>query len=59
MKISAGELQAGAMNEENLKIAVRTLRECGFVVLEDIVARDWVDGPAGYATKLWNAMCGP
>jgi len=32
------------MNEVNLKIAVRTLKECGFVVLEDVVSRDWVDG---------------
>jgi hypothetical protein len=43
MKISAAELQAGAMNDENLKIAVRTLKECGFVVLEDVLAREWVD----------------
>jgi ectoine hydroxylase-related dioxygenase (phytanoyl-CoA dioxygenase family) len=43
MKISAAELQAGAMNDENLKIAARTLKECGFVVLEDVISPDWVD----------------
>jgi ectoine hydroxylase-related dioxygenase (phytanoyl-CoA dioxygenase family) len=31
------------MNDENLKIAARTLKECGFVVLEDVLSRDWVD----------------
>jgi ectoine hydroxylase-related dioxygenase (phytanoyl-CoA dioxygenase family) len=43
MKISAAELQAQVMSEENLRIAVRTLKECGFVVLEDVVSRDWID----------------
>jgi ectoine hydroxylase-related dioxygenase (phytanoyl-CoA dioxygenase family) len=43
MRISAAELKSGAMNDENLKIAVRTLKECGFVVIEDILSRDWVD----------------
>lgn len=43
MKISAAELQAGAMNEENLRIAVRTLKECGYVVIEDVLPRDWID----------------
>ena len=43
MKISDAELQAGAMNCENLKIAVRTLKECGFVVIEDVLSRQWVD----------------
>jgi ectoine hydroxylase-related dioxygenase (phytanoyl-CoA dioxygenase family) len=43
MKLSAGELKSGAMNEENLRLAVRTLKESGFVVLEEVVARDWID----------------
>src|SRR5262245_51742032 len=43
MKMSAAELQVGAMNDENLRIAVRTLKVCGFVVLENVLARDWVD----------------
>ena len=40
MKISAAELRAQAMSEENLRIAVRTLKECGFVIIEDVVSRD-------------------
>jgi ectoine hydroxylase-related dioxygenase (phytanoyl-CoA dioxygenase family) len=43
MKISAAELQAGALNDDNLKVAARTLKECGFVVLEDAVPRDWIE----------------
>ena len=43
MKISAAELQAQAMSEENLRIAVRTLKECGFVIIEDVVSPDWID----------------
>ena len=43
MKLSDAELQTGVMNEENLKVAVRTLRECGFVIIEDVVSRDWID----------------
>ncbi len=31
------------MNDDNLKVAVRTLKECGFIVLEDVISRDWVD----------------
>jgi hypothetical protein len=30
------------MNEENLKLAVRTLKECGFVIIEDVVPLDWI-----------------
>ena len=40
MKISAAELRAQAMSEENLRIAVRTLKECGFVIIEDVVSPD-------------------
>ena len=43
MKISAAELRAQAMSEENLRIAVRTLKECGFVIIEDVVSPDWID----------------
>src|SRR5690606_38494313 len=43
MKISETELQSGAMNEATLKAAARTLKECGIVVLEDVVPRDWID----------------
>lgn len=43
MKISAAEREAGAMNEDNLRIAARTLKECGYLVLEDVLPRDWID----------------
>jgi len=43
MKISAAELQSGVMNDDNVKRAARALKECGYVVLENAISRDWID----------------
>lgn len=43
MQISGDELRSGVMTDNNLTVAVRTLKECGFVILEDVIPRAWVD----------------
>ncbi|MGH9773193.1 MAG: phytanoyl-CoA dioxygenase family protein [Candidatus Acidiferrales bacterium] len=42
MKLSADELRTGAMSAKSLRMAVRTLRESGFLAIEAILPHDWV-----------------
>ncbi|MBI1929093.1 phytanoyl-CoA dioxygenase family protein [Candidatus Poribacteria bacterium] len=42
MKISQAEREQHKLTEENLAIATRTLRECGYVMLEGVMPKDWV-----------------
>lgn len=43
MKLSPEELEQGKLTEENLGVALRTLREVGFVVMGNALPRNWVE----------------
>jgi len=43
MRLSPEEYKAGTMSEANLKLALRTLRDTGYVVVEDVFDRVFVD----------------
>ena len=43
MKISIEERQKGELTEASLAQALRTLRECGYVVLEAVLPTDWIE----------------
>jgi ectoine hydroxylase-related dioxygenase (phytanoyl-CoA dioxygenase family) len=43
MKISGEERLQQTLSEETLAIALRTLRDCGYVALEAVLPRDWVE----------------
>jgi hypothetical protein len=43
MKISQEEREQKQLNAENLTVALRTLRECGYVVLEGVLPTEWVE----------------
>jgi hypothetical protein len=43
MKISKSERDSCLLSERNLKVGARTLKECGFVVIEDAICCSWVD----------------
>lgn len=42
MKISPEEREQQTLTEDNLALALRTLRECGYVVLEGVLPQNWV-----------------
>ncbi len=42
MKISKAERCSGTLTDSNLKAAVKILRECGFLVMEDAISREWI-----------------
>lgn len=43
MRLSEEEIELGTMSSENLALALRTLRDVGYVVLEDVVPLEWVE----------------
>ena len=43
MNLSKEEIQAGALSAENLEVALRTLSDVGYVVLEEVIPLDWVE----------------
>jgi ectoine hydroxylase-related dioxygenase (phytanoyl-CoA dioxygenase family) len=43
MRLSGEEYTAGKMSEASLKLALRTLRDTGYVVVEDVLDRTFVD----------------
>lgn len=43
MKISEEERKQGKLTEENLAIAWRSLREGGYIMIESVLSKDWVE----------------
>lgn len=43
MELSSDERNMGELDEGHLKLALRSLRECGYVLLEAALPSDWVD----------------
>ena len=54
MKISKSERDSGRLSERNLKAAARTLKECGFVVIEDAISHSWVDRTRAACDRALN-----
>ncbi|MEE2709077.1 MAG: phytanoyl-CoA dioxygenase family protein [Gemmatimonadota bacterium] len=58
MILSSEERQTGRLHEESLTEAVRHVRESGYVILEDVLPRTWVDA-VGKAFEYASADCDP
>ena len=54
MKISKSERDSGLLSERNFKAGVRTLKECGFVVIEDAISCSWVDRTRAACDRALN-----
>ena len=42
MQLTAAEAEAGQLSDESVRLALRTLRDVGFVVIENVFDRSWV-----------------
>lgn len=42
MKVSAEEIATGKLSDTNLALALRTLRDVGYVEIEEVYSREWV-----------------